>query len=220
MMDEYLYWLALDTIKENIDFSIFSKTLSKFGNVEDLWHSDRQELTNIGWSEKSINALQEAQNKININDFLKILYEIDEKDVHIITFNDKRYPPRLKSSATRSYQPPLMLFVRGKITGYDRIAAIVGNRNATHFAITKARNISRELASSGYTIISGLARGIDREAHLGALDIEGGEPWVEEIWLLEAKDRTQCQDFYSAQAAEAAMARIAPLREWQGNFQR
>ena len=46
------------------------------------------------------------------------------------------------------------------------------------------------------------------------------EPWIEEIWMLEVRDRTQSRDFYSAQAAEAAMARIAPLSEWQDSFQR
>jgi DNA processing protein len=76
-----------------------------------------------------------------------------------------------------------MLFVRGNINGYQKIAAIVGNRDATYFAIEQARKFSRELSSHGYTIISGLARGIDREAHLGALENKNGTTIATLAWL-------------------------------------
>jgi len=183
MTTDYLYWLALDTIKEKIDISTISHAISKFGNAENIWHSDRQELIEVGWSENSINTLINARNEINPDDFLEILYEIDERDIHIVPYNDEKYPSKLKSTATPKYQPPLILFVRGEIAEYNKIIAIVGNRDATHFAITRARRISGELASHGYTIISGLARGIDREAHLGALDIVGGTTIATLAWL-------------------------------------
>lgn len=177
------FWLALDTIKDKIDVSILPRTIEKLGDVENIWYADRRELVEIGWSDKSINALIDAQNTTSPNSFRDHILEIDERDIQIIPYIDKRYPNRLRSSATSAYQPPLMLFVRGTISGYKKIAAIVGNRDATYFAISKAHSISKELASYGYTIISGLARGIDREAHLGALDIDSGTTIATLAWL-------------------------------------
>ena len=183
MTDDNIFWLALDTIRDKIDVLKLSETFSKFGNAETIWYSNRQDLLEAGWNESSINALINARDKTDPDDFLEHLYEIDERNIHIIPYIDARYPNRLKSSATSTYQPPVMLFVRGTITGYKKIAAIVGNRDATYFALSKARSISRELASHGYTIISGLARGIDREAHLGALDSDRGTTIATLAWL-------------------------------------
>ena len=51
--------------------------------------------------------------------------------------------------------------------------ALVGTRRASHWALTFARRLARELAEAGLWVVSGLARGIDREAHLGALEAGG-----------------------------------------------
>lgn len=183
MTEDILYWLALDTIRDKIDVSTISQTVTKFGSAENIWYSERQELAEAGWSVDSINSLLNARTTTKPDDFLEHLYEIDERDIKIIPYNDERYPSRLKSSATSKYQSPLMLFVRGTITGYNKIAAIVGNRDASYYALSKARSMAQELASHGYTIISGLARGIDREAHLGALDIDRGTTIATLAWL-------------------------------------
>lgn len=69
---------------------------------------------------------------------------------------------------------PLLLYVQGEITMADQHAiGIVGSRRCTHYGRSITRKFSQRLASSGYTIISGLARGIDTEAHLAALDAKG-----------------------------------------------
>jgi len=183
MTDDNLFWLALNTIRDKLNFSAISRSISKLGNAEKIWYSDSQELNAVGWSDNSINALINARNTTNPDDFLGHLFEIDERGIHIIPFIDDRYPNQLKSSATSSYQPPLMLFVRGTITGHSKVAAVVGNRDATYFALSKAHSIANELASYGYTIISGLARGIDREAHLGALDSDNGKTIATLAWL-------------------------------------
>lgn len=183
MTDENLFWLALNTISDQIDISTISRIFSKIGNAENIWYSNEKELNEAGWSDKSIKALINSRNATDPDDFFDHLLEIYDRGIHIIPYTDERYPNQLKTSATSAYQPPLMLFVRGKITGYNKIAAVVGNRDATYFAITKARNIANQLASHGYTIISGLARGIDREAHLGALDCEGGNTIATLAWL-------------------------------------
>ncbi|MBI5431751.1 MAG: DNA-processing protein DprA, partial [Planctomycetes bacterium] len=72
--------------------------------------------------------------------------------------------------------PPDELWVRGDtrwLTVRPRIA-IVGTRAPTAYGREQARRFARELAAAGAVIVSGLARGIDEEAHLGALEVGGG----------------------------------------------
>ena len=80
------------------------------------------------------------------------------------------YPPLLG----RISDPPSLLFVRGSIAACDSLAiAIVGSRHATAYGRRVAWQLAGGLARAGYTIVSGLARGIDAAAHRGALDAGG-----------------------------------------------
>jgi DNA processing protein len=80
------------------------------------------------------------------------------------------YPKLLK----HIYDPPIVLYVRGSLTKNDGAGgvAVVGSRQTTHYGRETARRLSRDLARSGVTVVSGGARGIDTAAHHGAL--EGG----------------------------------------------
>ncbi len=85
---------------------------------------------------------------------------------HIVTLADAEYPQRL----LESNDPPCLLYVIGD-PRYLNLPAIgvVGSRNATPQGIENALAFSRALADAGFTIISGLALGIDAAAHEGAL---------------------------------------------------
>ncbi|MBE2179684.1 MAG: DNA-protecting protein DprA [Chthoniobacterales bacterium] len=88
----------------------------------------------------------------------------------IITAEDEEYPAALREI----HDPPIVLYVRGQITGRDRNAvAVVGSRRASHYATECAKKLSFQMAYSGLTIVSGLARGIDSAAHQGALAAKG-----------------------------------------------
>jgi DNA processing protein len=90
--------------------------------------------------------------------------------VRIITLDDEGYPANLRQIA----DPPPVLYIRGEITGEDAEAiAVVGSRAATGYGRATAAVLSRELASRGVTVVSGLARGIDSSAHHGALEVGG-----------------------------------------------
>ncbi len=89
---------------------------------------------------------------------------------HIISLHDATYPKALL--ATRNAPP--VLYVNGDANCLNTpCVAIVGSRKATHNALEQARHIARALADKGISIISGLALGTDRAAHLGALDVKG-----------------------------------------------
>lgn len=87
-----------------------------------------------------------------------------------LVLGDARYPAALLQTA----DPPLMLFFEGRL---DFLAtpmlAIVGSRNPTAQGAENALAFGRELAQRGWTIVSGMARGIDAAAHEGALAAGG-----------------------------------------------
>lgn len=96
----------------------------------------------------------------------------------IVTLGDTAYPADLLQTA----DPPLMLYVMGRspdaLTDLAPHAmAIVGSRNPTPQGAVDARLFARSLAGSGFTVVSGLALGIDGAAHDGALD--GAAPALE-----------------------------------------
>lgn len=66
-------------------------------------------------------------------------------------------------------QPPTHLYLKGELPPEREAVALVGTRRASPWALAFARRLARELAEAGLWVVSGLARGIDREAHLGAL---------------------------------------------------
>jgi DNA processing protein len=80
------------------------------------------------------------------------------------------YPPLL----AQLYDPPAELYVRGDVEILGEAAvAIVGARSCSPYGSQVARSIARELAGAGLVVVSGLARGIDGEAHRGTLDAGG-----------------------------------------------
>jgi DNA processing protein len=90
-----------------------------------------------------------------------------EAGVRIVPFIDPCYPARLRAIA----DPPPLLYIKGEISAVDEKAvAIVGSRSASDYGRKVARNICRGLASLGFTVVSGMARGIDGTAHESALD--------------------------------------------------
>ena len=89
---------------------------------------------------------------------------------HVITAEDDEYPSALREI----HDPPIVLYVRGRLTERDRNAvAVVGSRKATHYATESAKKLSFQMAYAGLTVASGLARGIDTAAHQGALAAKG-----------------------------------------------
>ncbi|MBI3306390.1 MAG: DNA-protecting protein DprA [Candidatus Omnitrophica bacterium] len=94
-----------------------------------------------------------------------------KKGIRFLTWFDPDYPALLREIA----DPPLVLYMMGNLFESDEAAvAIVGSRHPSFYGISQARKFSRELARQGLTILSGFARGIDHEAHAGAMEIPYG----------------------------------------------
>lgn len=92
------------------------------------------------------------------------------KQVRILTQSDPDYPRALRET----FDPPIVLYVRGDLRPTDLISiAIVGTRVPSPYGRAQAARFSSALARCGFTVVSGLARGIDSVAHHGALDGHG-----------------------------------------------
>jgi len=91
---------------------------------------------------------------------------IQKHDLEILTLNDTAYPENLKNI----YDPPPVLYIKGTLSPQDKLSiAIVGSRRASFYGLNSAEKFAYELASMGFTVVSGLAYGIDTQAHKGAL---------------------------------------------------
>ncbi|MEW6516929.1 MAG: DNA-processing protein DprA [candidate division FCPU426 bacterium] len=90
--------------------------------------------------------------------------------VRVLTLEESDYPANLRFTSC----PPPVLYVRGRLEPGDQQAlALVGTRRASEYGLSAARSLTRDLVAAGYAIVSGLARGIDAEAHETALRAGG-----------------------------------------------
>ncbi len=88
----------------------------------------------------------------------------------IIDITDARYPAALK----KIYDPPPVIYVKGDFLPSDSLAvAIVGSRHCSNYGTEQASRFAHLLAAAGFTVVSGMARGIDSAAHSGALSAKG-----------------------------------------------
>ncbi|WP_224199379.1 MULTISPECIES: DNA-processing protein DprA [Pacificimonas] len=134
----------------------------------------RQLLARFGTADLALDALPELARRgggkpLRPPPVARVQEEIDrtaEAGASFIFYGDEAYPRRLANIETA----PPVLACRGRLDlAHERCVAIVGARNASAAAIRFTRDLSAELAGAGFTVVSGLARGIDAAAHQGAL---------------------------------------------------
>ena len=103
-------------------------------------------------------------------DFRDELQGIHTHQVTLLTLADADYPRALRWIA----DPPVVLYVRGRLVSSHQLAvAVIGSRKPSPYGKMSAQRFSQTLAEHGYTVVSGLARGIDSLAHQGALQAGG-----------------------------------------------
>lgn len=165
-MTNTFHWLALTSV---IGFkqALFKKLIEKYSTPQKVFKAPLQELIkNDGLSPEVAKAIKTFSKGDEVKKNLELMRE---KGIAFSPIGEKDYP----SNLFHIHDPPPCLFHKGNINEDDNFAiAIVGARHATHYGIKIAERISRELASRGCTIVSGMARGIDTAAHRGAL--QGG----------------------------------------------
>lgn len=138
--------------------------INYFGSPEQAWQASQNRLAAIPLlGREGARRLVKRRESLQYHRLLSYLEKIN---CQIITIADSGYPPLLKAI----YDPPPALFVRGHLPDVEQAAlAIVGSRRPTPYGLAAAESFAAELAGTGLTIVSGMARGIDSAAHHGAL---------------------------------------------------
>jgi len=138
--------------------------LERFQTAERIFEASEAELGAAGIPRPT------AVNIKQFTDFApleKELCELPRIGARLVKWTDDDYPINLRHIA----DPPPYFFLRGALAANDdRFVAVVGARAASDAGRRMAHRLAMELAGKGFTVVSGLARGIDCEAHQGALD--------------------------------------------------
>lgn len=144
------------------------RLLAAFGSAEEVLDTPLDRLLRVdGIGEDTARILQRWQ---DYADPISELREATERGIAVIPFHDRSFPAAL----LQAYDHPLLLYVWGRLEARDRHAiGVVGSRRSTHYGNQCAKKFSYQLAQAGFTIVSGLARGIDTAAHEGAVAAQG-----------------------------------------------
>ncbi len=103
-------------------------------------------------------------------DPLSYLDDLEVRGIEVAAINESTYPEALRNI----HNPPAIIYYRGSIAAAGSLCmAVIGARAATIYGKKTARELGQSLAEYHVTVVSGMARGIDREAHWGALDKNG-----------------------------------------------
>jgi len=165
-MEDRKYWVGFNHIK-GIGAVRFQRLLNHFPDLKTAWNASEIELRQAGIGEKPLMNLLQFRKK---NDLDHIYEEIIKKGIQISTIQDQDYPQPLKQIVN----PPPVLYIKGKILEKDAHAlAVVGTRKITAYGKNIVRELAEFLAQNDITIISGLARGVDSEAHKSILNVGG-----------------------------------------------
>ncbi|MEU7502667.1 DNA-processing protein DprA [Streptomyces griseofuscus] len=169
--DAQMRLLALCTLRiegKSVDWSLLARC-ALTGHLDSLCEGFIPEETAA--ARKALPLLRQGLAERPLREhFARVEAELEQAsnvEAELVTVLDPEYPENLR---TVTDLPPF-LFYRGKLDyqADARSVAVVGTRNATDLGLSRARAVARELSEAGYTISSGLARGVDTAAHRTAL---------------------------------------------------
>lgn len=166
MRKDIAYWLGLRRVP-GLGPRRFQALLKFFGSAERIWWAKEKDLAQVpGLGPQLQKNLLQCRDQLDLE---KELEGIRQQKIEVITWEDDTYPLSLRNI----YDPPPVLFVKGKLPVGIPAIAIVGTRRPTPYGKAVARELARELSAAGWWVVSGLARGIDACAHQGALESGG-----------------------------------------------
>lgn len=143
--------------------------IAKFGNVKKAYEGNKQDFQKI-MPLKLADEFIIFRSKFNPSKELELL---KKKNIEVISWEDKKYPPQLKDIS----DPPICLYIKGNLKSIDfnnnYFFGIVGTRNPTPYGVQITKKFGSELSRAGFIIVSGMATGIDTAAHKSALENEG-----------------------------------------------
>lgn len=162
-----VHWIWLSTRKDLSDREKL-RLLEHFRDAEEIYYAPEAALKQADWlTDKGRESLLDK----DLRPGEKILRQCADKKIGVLTFQDAIYPAKLKHIA----DPPLVLYYKGTLPDFDNapVIGVVGTRKASLYGLTIAKRMGYQIAKCGAMIVSGMAKGIDRNAMEGALTAGG-----------------------------------------------
>ncbi|MFA6450334.1 MAG: DNA-processing protein DprA [bacterium] len=171
------FWVALNQV-EGMDPIIFYRLVEQYGSPEQVWAAPEKKLASEWKAGPSV--LKFLIDLRKREDGSEELNRAADAGFRVLVFTDQDYPKPLRGIPA----PPPVLYMRGEWLPEDeRSVAMVGTRECNGYGRRIATDIARDMASRKYTIVSGLAFGIDAEAHRSALEAGGRTVAVKAVGL-------------------------------------
>ena len=171
MLDERAYWLVWSQIA-GVGPILLRRLQQHFGSLAEAWIAPTQAIRGVeGFGVRLVEAVEQGRSQLDPAEFLE---QHTTKNPCFWTPADEDYPRLLVEIPSL---PPL-LYYRGQVLlqenqGIKPLVGIVGTRDPSEYGKRWTRKISAALAAHGFTVVSGMAAGIDTEAHRGCLDAGG-----------------------------------------------
>ncbi len=140
--------------------------LDYFNNGKSAWNAGDGELSRLRIPDKVIRAVKRAKMELVPERYFEDLLH---SSIGLLLLCDEEYPPNLKLIDS----PPFLLYYKGDIPSSLPSIGIVGTRKITGYGKSVTESLTSQLVLAGFTIISGLARGVDTTAHKTCIDSGG-----------------------------------------------
>lgn len=161
----YKIWL---TLIEGLGIKRYINLIKVLKNNKGIFNASKEELIQVKLiDEKICYQILDIQKREMAKKYLKYM---QYNKIDIISIEDKQYPPYLREI----YNPPICLYIKGNKNIFENIGiGIIGCRECSEYGKKVAEQFSYNLAINNINIVSGLAKGIDSYAHLGATYAKG-----------------------------------------------
>lgn len=161
--DKYWIWLS----RLNIETKVINDLLRKYKKPVKLWQLDKKELIKNKLSNENVLEILDKEKRRDLSKYIEYL---DNHNIKMLNIYDNEYPDNLRNI----YDTPPLIYIKGNKEILNNPSfAIIGCRDCSMYGKQVTQKIAGKLAKNGITIISGLARGIDTNAHIGTLKANG-----------------------------------------------
>lgn len=162
-------WLRLHAI-DGVGDRIMVKLVQVFGGPDRVLAAEAADLIQAGCSPELAGAIRRGADTAALRRIDRQVADVERCSIRVMAFTEPTYPQRLAAIP----DPPPLLYYTGEWRERDALAvAIVGGRQASPAGRALTEDIAAALAEAGWTVVSGMARGIDAAAHRGALAAQG-----------------------------------------------
>jgi DNA processing protein len=155
------FWVGFQHVRR-IGPVRLKRLIDRFGSISDAWVAPQSELRTV-LDEASVESIARVRASLDLD---REMERIERLGIDVLTLADAAYPALLREVPN----PPAVLYLKGAIVDADvKAVGMVGTRRCTGYGRQVAASMAEDFARAGVTVVSGLALGIDGQAHRGAL---------------------------------------------------